>query len=124
MAISIGQIDDNLRELGFKTVNNLYQLARVFSGVPSNFTVGITNGTVFTLTEGEKGFVQNVATVGLAVKYGVSATSVSLNLILAGGTAVDDGKGEKLIIRDEIGDFSVSSMTAQAPRYLSWKQAT
>ena len=93
-----------------------------FAGVPSNFAVQTSDQTVFTLAAGERGFIQNLHTTALAVKFGASGTTINYSMILSGGTAQDDGKGEKLVIYDEIGTVSVAAMTG-APRYMSWKQA-
>jgi hypothetical protein len=91
------------------------------AAAPSNATVGTTDATVFTLAEGERGFIQNLDDAALAVKFGASASSSSFNLILQAGTAADDGKGGIVTINDYVGVVSVAAMTG-SPRYIAWKQ--
>lgn len=93
-----------------------------YSGAPSNFTVGTTDATVFTLAAGEIGFIQNLDDAALAVKKGASASTSSFSLILGAGSAADDGKGGSVQIDDWIGVVSVAAM-AGSPRYIAWKQA-
>ena len=93
-----------------------------YSGVPSTFTVGTSDATVFTLAAGEIGFIQNLDDAALAVKKGASASTTSFSLILNAGTAADDGKGGAILIDDWIGVVSVAAM-AGSPRYIAWKQA-
>lgn len=101
------------------TVNST---AKQLTGTPSNFTVGTTDATVFTLAAGEIGFIQNLDDAALAVKKGASASTSSLSFILAAGTAADDGKGASVIIDDWVGVVSVAAMSG-SPRYVAWKQA-
>lgn len=93
-----------------------------YSGVPSTFTIGTTDATVFTLAAGEIGFIQNLDDAALAVKKGASASTTSLSLVLNAGTAADDGKGGAIVIDDWIGAVSVAA-TSGSPRYIAWKQA-
>lgn len=56
----------------------------------SNFTIGTTNATVFTLLPGQIGMLQNLAAAALYVKLGTGATSSSFSFIVpACGTALD-----------------------------------
>lgn len=93
-----------------------------YAGVPSTFTIGTSDATVFTLAAGEIGFIQNLDDAALAVKKGASASTTSLSFILAAGTAADDGKGGAVMITDWVGAVSVAAMTG-SPRFIAWKQA-
>lgn len=93
-----------------------------YAGVPSSFTIGTTDQTVFTLATSEIGFIQNLDDAALAVKKGASATISSFSFILPAGTAQDDGKGGAICIDDWVGVVSVAAMSG-SPRYISWKQA-
>lgn len=94
-----------------------------YSGIPSSFAIQTTDQTVFTLAAGEVGFIQNLsADAPLAVKKGASATTISLNFILAASTAASDGTGGAVKIDDWIGVVSVAKMTGTAS-YLAYKQA-
>lgn len=93
-----------------------------YTGVPSTFTIGTADATVFTLAAGEIGFIQNLDDAALAVKKGASASTTSLSFILAAGTAADDGKGGAVRIDDWVGVVSVAAM-AGSPRFIAWKQA-
>ena len=93
-----------------------------YAGVPSNFSVGTTDTTVFTLAAGEIGFIQNLDDAALAVKKGASASTSSLSFILQAGSAADDGQGGAIRIDDWIGAVSVAAM-AGSPRYIAWKQS-
>jgi hypothetical protein len=97
-------------------------LLKQYTGVPSNFTVGTTDATVFTLAAGEKGFIQNLDDVALYVKQGASASTSSFSYVLAAGTAADDGKGGAKIIDDWVGAVSVAAASG-SPRYIAWKVA-
>lgn len=93
------------------------------TSVPSSATIASADGTVFTLAEGERGFIQNLsADAPLAVKYGTAASTISLHLILAACTAASDGKGGFIMIDDYTGVVSVAKMTGTAS-YVAWKQA-
>lgn len=92
------------------------------SNAPSNFTVSTTNGTIFTMGQGDVGFIQNLATTPLAVKLGDAASTTSFNYILGAGTAADDGKGGFQKIDDYIGVVSVVAMTG-SPRFIAWERA-
>ena len=95
---------------------------RQYAGVPSTFTVGTSDQTVFTLAAGEIGFIQNLDDAALAVKKGASASTTSLSFILAAGSAADDGTGGVVLINDWVGAVSVAAMSG-SPRYIAWKQA-
>lgn len=90
------------------------------TAVPDSFVIRTADATVFTLAAGERGVIQNLHTTGLAVKLGASGTNSSLNVILPGGTATDDGKSSPFIIQSWIGAVSVAAMTG-SPRFLAWK---
>jgi hypothetical protein len=94
-----------------------------YTGVPSSFAIQSADATIFTLAAGEKGFIQNLsADAPLAVKKGATASTTSLNFILAACTADSDGKGGAVMIDDWVGVVSVAKMTGTA-KYLAWKQA-
>ena len=95
--------------------------AKQSAAAPSNDTIGTTDATVFTLAEGERGFIQNLDDAALAVKLGASASPTSLSMILQAGTAADDGKGGFVMIDTHIGAVSVAAMSG-SPRYIAWKQ--
>ena len=96
---------------------------RQLAGVPSSFAIQTADATVFTLAAGEIGFIQNLsADAPLAVKLGASASTTSLNYILAACTAASDGKGGAVRIDDWIGAVSVAKMTGTAS-YLAFKRA-
>lgn len=92
------------------------------SNAPSNFAIATANATVFTLADGEVGFIQNLDDEALAVKLGATASPTSLSVILQGGDAADDGRGGFLRIDDHIGAVSVCAMSGTA-RYIAWKKA-
>lgn len=97
--------------------------SKQYTGTPSNFAVGSTDQTVFTLAAGEIGFIQNLSSdAALAVKKGASASTSSFNFILATGSANDDGKGGAVRIDDWVGVVSVAKISGTA-RYIAWKQA-
>lgn len=77
----------------------------------SNYTPITADGTVFTLSAGEKGFIQNLNTTAVYVKYGDSASSSSFSFVLKAGTATNDGIGGMAIIDDFIGPVSISGVT-------------
>lgn len=87
----------------------------------TNFTIATADATVFTLARGEVGFIQNLDDAALAVKLGASASTTSLSMILSGGSAADDGRGDAVTIDDYIGPVSVAAMTGTA-RYIAWKR--
>lgn len=91
------------------------------AAAPSNFTIGTANATVFTLAEGERGFIQNLDDAPLAVKLGAGAATDSFNMILQAGTAASDGKGGFVMIETHIGAVSVCAMSGTAS-YIAWKQ--
>ncbi len=92
------------------------------TGTPSNYTIGTSDATVFTLAAGEVGFIQNLDDAALAVKKGASASTTSFSFILAAGQAATDGTGGAVVIKDWVGAVSVAAMTGTA-RYIAWKQA-
>lgn len=131
MAATISALSDGLRELLFKEVNNSYEISssnrtaqKQYAGVPSNFTIGTSDATVFTLAAGEVGVIQNLhATVGLAVKKGASASASSFNFVLNPGSATDTGGGGREKIEDWVGVVSVAAIPSGTARYIAWKQA-
>lgn len=90
------------------------------SGAPTNHAIQTSDGSVFTIAAGERGFIQNLDTDALAVKYGPDASPTSFSFILKAGAAADDGQGGAVTIDDWIGVVSVAAMTG-APRFISWK---
>lgn len=86
---------------------------------PDNYAIGTSDGTVFTLSAGQVGFIQNLDDAALAVKLGASASTTSLSMILQAGTAADDGKGGFTYITDYTGVVSVKAMSG-SPRYIAW----
>src|SRR5687768_7112750 len=93
---------------------------RQHTTAPTDSTIQTADATVFTLEEGEIGFIQNLATDGLAVRYGAGASPTSLCLVLNGGTAASDGNGGSILIDNWVGAVSVAAMTGTAS-YLAWK---
>lgn len=89
---------------------------------PDNDAIGTSNATVFTLSPGEVGFIQNLDTDPLAVKLGASASTTSFSMILQAGSAASDGKGGFTYITDYTGVVSVCAMTGTAS-YIAWKRA-
>lgn len=89
---------------------------------PDNYAIGTSNATVFTLSPGEVGFIQNLDTDPLAVKLGASASTTSFSMILQAGSAASDGKGGFTYITDYTGVVSVCAMTGTAS-YIAWKRA-
>jgi hypothetical protein len=93
-----------------------------YTGTPSNFALASADATVFTLAAGEVGFIQNLsADAPLAVKFGASASTSSLSLILKASTAASDGTGGSILIDRWVGAVSVAKMTGTAS-YIAWKQ--
>lgn len=86
----------------------------------STFTPVTSDGTVFTLAAGEKGFIQNIQNTALYVKYGASASSSSFNFVLKAGTAANDGNGGSVVIDDFVGAVSIAAATG-SPRVAAWK---
>lgn len=99
---------------------NTVTVPKQYSGAPSTFTIATADATVFTLTAGEIGYIQNLDDAALAVKKGAGASPTSLSFVLPAGTAADDGKGGVYIINDWIGVVSVAAMTGTA-RYIAYK---
>lgn len=89
---------------------------------PTNDAIATADTTVFTLSPGEVGFIQNLDDAALAVKLGASAATNSFSMILQAGSAQDDGKGGFTYITDYTGVVSVKAMTG-SPRYIAWKRA-
>jgi hypothetical protein len=92
------------------------------AGVPSSSVVRTTDGDVFTLGNGEVGYIQNLSTVALAVKMGTGASPTNLNHLLRGGTGASDGIGASLVIDYYLGVVSVAAMSG-SPSFIAWKQA-
>ena len=88
---------------------------------PSNYAIAVAHDTVFTLSPGEVGFIQNLDDAALAVKLGAGATTTSFSQILQAGTAADDGKGGSINITNYTGIVSVIAMSGTA-RYIAWKR--
>lgn len=89
---------------------------------PSNYTIGTADETVFTLSPGQVGYVQNLDTDPLAVKLGTGAATNSFSMILQAGTAASDGKGGFVYITDYTGPVSVKAMTGTAS-YIAWSRS-
>lgn len=106
---------------GLSATTGLSTTPKQSSGTPSNFAVATSDGTVFTLAAGERGFIQNLDSAdALAVKLGAAASTTSFSFILKAGSAADDGGGGFVQIDDWIGVVSVATMTG-AGRYIAWK---
>ena len=93
-----------------------------YSATVSNDSVQTADQTVFTLGQGEIGFIQNLDDAALAVRRGAGCTSTHFSYVLQAGTAQDDGKGGAILSDDFIGAVSVAAMSGTA-RYISWKQS-
>lgn len=78
----------------------------------SNAAAITSDGTVFTLAAGEKGFIQNLNNTAVYVKYGASASSSSFSFVLKAGGAANDGQGGSATIDDFIGPVSISGVTS------------
>lgn len=120
-----GTIQQYLRGLVKLVVAKITVFCQAFqyTGVPSSFAIQTADQTVFTLAAGEVGFIQNLsADAPLAVKYGASASTTSLNFVLKACTAASDGGGGAYKIDDWIGVVSVAKMTGTAS-YLAYKRA-
>lgn len=91
------------------------------AGAPSNSTVGTANATLFTLTKGEVGFIQNLDDAALHVKLGAGCSTSDYSLILQAGDAAADGKGGHIYIDDYEGVVSVCAATGTAS-YMAWKR--
>jgi hypothetical protein len=92
------------------------------AAAPSASAVATANATVFTLSPGEVGFIQNLDDAALAVKLGASASTTDFNFILKAGSAADDGNGGLIYLTDYTGVVSVCAMSGTA-RYIAWKRA-
>lgn len=86
---------------------------------PSNAAVATAAGTTFTLAAGETGFIRNLGTNPIFVKYGAGASSSDFTDVLAAGTGADNGTGAAIIIEDWIGAVSVAGTS---PRFMAWKR--
>lgn len=86
---------------------------------PSNSAVSTSAGNVFTLTNGQTGFIRNLGTNPLFVKYGTGASSSDFTDVLAAGTVNDNGTGAAIIIEDFIGTVSVAGTS---PRFMAWSR--
>ena len=91
------------------------------AAAPSNYAIGTSDATVFTLAKGEVGFIQNLDDAALAVKLGANASTSSFSMILQAGTAANDGKGGYTYITDYVGAVSVAAMSGTAS-YIAWKR--
>lgn len=103
-------------------MNHIKTSAHTSAAPPSNAAVATSNATVFTLSPGEVGVIQNLDDAALAVKLGASASSSSFSFILPAGTAADDGTSPPIYITDYTGPVSVAAMTG-SPRFIAWKRA-
>lgn len=103
-------------------MNHIKTSAHTSAAPPSTYTVATSNATVFTLSPGEVGVIQNLDDAALAVKLGASASSSSFSFILPAGTAADDGTSPPIYITDYTGPVSVAAMTG-SPRFIAWKRA-
>lgn len=93
-----------------------------YAGTPTQSAVTTAAGDTFTIGAGERGFIQNLATTALAVKFGTGASSSSFNFILKAGTAQDDGQGGSVFLDDYTGVVSVAAMTGSV-RMIAWMQS-
>lgn len=93
------------------TSSGLVSRPKQYSTV-SNDAAITSDGTVFTLAAGEKGFIQNINNTAVYVKYGASASSSSFSLILKAGSTANDGVGGMVIIDDFIGPVSISGVSS------------
>lgn len=73
----------------------------------SNATVSVAPGTIFTLTPGDIGQIQNLAAVALYVKYGTSCSSSSFTFVLPACAVALDGTSPPVYIDCWIGPVSV-----------------
>lgn len=78
----------------------------------SNAAAITSDQTVFTLAAGEKGFIQNLNTTAVYVKYGAAASSSSFSFVLKAGAVANDGNGGVVTIDDFIGPVSISGVTS------------
>lgn len=88
------------------------------SATPSNAAVSTDTGKVFVLTAGDKGFIQNLSTAPLYVRFGEDdAAADAFSFILKAGDAEDDANGGYVEIDDYVGRVTVYSTD---PRYIAW----
>lgn len=88
------------------------------NGAPSSYEIR-TSAAGVNVGQGQKVFIQNLATTALGVKLGSDASTTSVNLVLKAGTSTDDGNGGSVVIDDYIGVVSTVAMTGSA-RYVMW----
>lgn len=82
--------------------------------ISSNATAGTTDATVFTLTPGQIGYIQNLAAAALYVKYGSGATTSSFTFIIPACAVALDGTSPPVIIDSWLGVVSVAAATGTA----------
>ena len=80
--------------------------------------VGTANGTIATLTPGQRLLLVNCDDAALYVKYGASASSSSFTFIIPACTAQNDGTVPPFIIDDWLGVVSVAAASGVA-RYVA-----
>lgn len=73
----------------------------------SNDAIATEPGTIFTLTPGDIGQIQNLAAVALYVKYGTSCSSSSFTFVLPACAVALDGTSPPVYIDCWIGPVSV-----------------
>lgn len=104
---------------GFTEGGSVSTASAQYSTVSTSTPV-TSDGTVFTLAAGEKGFIQNLDDAAVYVKYGEGASSTSFNFVLSAGTAANDGNGASVSVDDYIGPVSIAAATG-SPRVAAWK---
>lgn len=103
-------------------MNTLQTFDKQSAAAPSNAAIATADATVFTLSAGEVGFIQNLDDAALAVKLGASCATNSFSMILKAGAAASDGQGGFVYITDYTGVVSVCAMSGTAS-YIAWKRA-
>lgn len=93
--------------------------SRQYSTV-STSTPTTSDGNVFTIAAGEKGFIQNLDDAAVYVKLGSEASSTSFNFVLKACSAANDGSGGLAVIDDYIGVVSIAA-SAATPRVIAYK---
>ena len=79
--------------------------------------IRVANGTACTVTQEGMAGIQNLSTTPLFVKFGAGASATDFDIILAAGSAADDGKGAYAEFVHYVGYITVFSAT---PRYVAW----
>lgn len=92
---------------GLGITGTISTLPKQFS-LQNNFTTSGVAQTVFTLTGNTAGFIRNLDTNVLYVKFGTSGNSTSFSDLLFGGSTTGDGKGGFITVDNWIGPVSVS----------------